>query len=78
VWRQTVATWLAASVAKPASVNWLMLMAPIVNWPIETTPHANHPMATTPLATTGVRFGRYLNEMCTNGRPAMASRDLYS
>src|SRR5512133_3185921 len=32
----------------------------------------------TPLAGTGTRFGLYLKEMCSNGRPRIAVLDLYS
>src|SRR5271157_3630282 len=51
---------------------------PIPNWEIVTTPYANCPMAMMPFATTGILFGRYLNEICRNGSPQNTSFDLYS
>ena len=49
--------------AKPAMVNWLILIIPIPNCEIEMIPNANCPMAIIPLAGTAARFDLYLNEI---------------
>src|SRR5215831_4718520 len=64
--------------AYPATMNWLILTTPKPNCATVMMPLANWPMATTPLAGTGSRFGRYLKEMCSNGRPRIFALDLYS
>lgn len=51
---------------------------PMPNWEMVTTPYANCPIAMIPLATTGILFGRYLNEICSSGSPQKTSFDLYS
>src|SRR5207248_7818298 len=48
------------------------------NCAMVTTPQANCPIAMIPFATTGRRFGRYLNEMWIQGRPKTVASDLYS
>src|SRR5262249_60552564 len=64
--------------AYPATVNWLILTTPKPNCEMVTMPEANWPMAMTPLAGTGTRFGRYLKEMWSKGRPRTVALDLYS
>jgi hypothetical protein len=39
-------------------------------------PQTNWPMAVTPLAGTGIRFGLYLKEMWSQGRPTGVALDL--
>src|SRR5215475_4777523 len=53
-------------------------MKPTPNWEMVMSPQANWPIAIIPFAGTGTRFGRYLKEMCTRGRPRIVALDLYS
>src|SRR5437667_4824289 len=55
-----------------------MLNTPSPNCAMQTTPQPNWPMAMMPHATTGLRLGRNLKEICKRGSPATASLDLYS
>src|SRR6266508_2377888 len=70
-----MANW---ATAYPAIVNCEMLTKTTPNCERTKPPQANWPMAMMPFAGTGMRFGRYLNDICSSGQPKNTSFDLYS
>jgi hypothetical protein len=66
------------AIAKPAKVIWLKLNRPHPNCEIVTIPQANWPTAMMPLATTGLRFARYLKDTWISGNPKRLALLLYS